>query len=149
MLRSAAGRAPQYARFLAVGLSGVVVNLGIFLLALGVLGGAAGLAFVASTIAFAGAVSWNFVWNYLWTFRGNHRRGLGFHFGAYFAFSLIGLGMNEAVLFLAVRAGTSALLAQGIGILVGSLGNYGFNAVFNFSTPAADLVVEAPAPLEN
>lgn len=148
MWRWAVGRVPQYVRFLAVGVSGVAVNLAIFLAALRLLGAGPPLAVVASTIAFAAAVSWNFVWNYLWTFRDQHRRGIAFHFGAYFGFSLIGFGINEAVLFAGVAVGTSVLLGQGLGILLGSLGNYGFNAAFNFSAPSAPVPDELGTPAD-
>jgi putative flippase GtrA len=123
----------KYLRFLLVGLSGVGVNLGVFVLAEGHLGTSATAALLSSMVAFAVAVNWNFAWNYLWTFRRDRHRGVAVHLGAFVLFSLLGLAINELVLYTALANGLGSLEAQGAGILCGSVVNFGLNARVNFA----------------
>jgi putative flippase GtrA len=86
----------QLFQFGVVGASGYVVNLAIF----AVLTQAFDVHHIAAAVgAFAVAVSNNFVWNRTWTFRetavGGHA---GFQAARFFAVSLVGLGVNLAVL---------------------------------------------------
>lgn len=123
--------ARRFLRFVAVGASGVVVNLGSFwvLLTLGV------HRFVASPIAIEVSIVWNFLWNNYWTFADrelvgrNRVRGL--------RFNLVSLGT------LALSFGTFlglqwldpdglTLLHQAAGIVPGVLVNYFLNAYWTF-----------------
>ncbi len=142
-VREAPGRRvlPQYGQFLLVGLTGVVVNLIVFSLALGALTGrptldlAGSLTFtsthagvdvratlLASVIAFAVATAWNFVLNNAWTFRtrGTHQHGTRARLGLYYVVSLGSLGINELVLYLLVFL-VPPLWGQGAGIVAGSV----------------------------
>jgi putative flippase GtrA len=138
----------KYGKFLLVGLTGVVVNLIVFALVLdaispsptfnllaSVLRSASTHSvdpiadFAASAVAFVVATLWNFLFNNLWTFRasGTHRHPFSHRLGLYYGVSLGSLAVNEAVLF-ALAFSTAPLIAQGVGIVAGSvvgfIGNY-------------------------
>jgi dolichol-phosphate mannosyltransferase len=119
------------AKFLVVGASGVVVNLGLFSLLLGL-----GMSkFAASPIAIEVSIISNFLLNNYWTFRtrkvkaGVHVRGLKFN-----VVSLLSLGVSYTtfvVLSLAMPSG-SPQLHQFIGIIPATLVNYLLNSYWTF-----------------
>ncbi len=128
------------AKYCTVGGTGIVVNLLVFSAAREVLGPAALLALVASTVAFGVATVWNFTWNYLWTFQDRHSRPLLHHGVGFAGASLAALSVNLLVLY-ALQSSISALLAQFLGILSGTAIGFALNRWLNFS---ALRWVEAP-----
>ena len=123
--------AATFLRFAAVGLSGVVVNLGLFalLLALGV------HKYVASPVAVESAIIWNFFWNNYWTF--SHRdltgrtriRGLKFNL-----VSFVTLGINFAtfVSLSVLFPDAAPVLLQAAAILPSTAVNYFANSYWTF-----------------
>ncbi len=129
--------AASFVRYSIVGASGVLVNLGIYLLALrGLAPGYTGV-LIASTVAFAGALLWNFAGNFLWTFRGEARGSVLYHLGLYAAIQLVSYALNESVLagWLLVDPGAK-IAAQLIGVLAGSVWGYAANRRWNFRSAA-------------
>jgi len=142
-----------YGKFLVVGLTGVVVNLVVFVVTVDGLSGtpitnfygsalhfasktAANpfLYFVGSAVAFVVATLWNFAFNSLWTFRTEigHRYSPSRRLGLYFGVSLGSLAVNEAVL-LATESLIPPLFGQGFGIVAGSIVGFLGNSRFTFA----------------
>ncbi len=109
----------QLVRFLAVGLSGYVVNLLVFWLST-----VAGMHYIpAAVVAFAVAWVNNFALNRHWTFRaageGEVAQGL-----RYLLVCLVALGANLIILHVLVDAGLAELYAQAIAIILVTPLNY-------------------------
>src|SRR5437870_2946265 len=102
----------ELAKFCAVGASGYIVNLLVYV---ALLDGADLHYRLAATGSFLVAVTNNYLWNRLWTFR----RGRG-HFGhqglRFFVVSVIVYVGNLAILTLLVRVGLGKIVAQAIAI---------------------------------
>ncbi len=126
------GLARQFLQFAIVGGLGTVTNLAIFfvsvdLLDFPALGGA--------TVAFAVAVTQNYVLNEAWTFqRGGKRQLAGRRFGKFVFFSLLALGINLAVLQWLIQNYTFPLLVipQAVGIGAATLFNFGASRLVTF-----------------
>jgi putative flippase GtrA len=118
----------QLARFCAVGLSGFVVNLGVYAL----LVRGAGLHYLlAATLSFLVAVTSNYTWNRLWTFR--HQRGhVGYQGLRFFVVSTFALGANLLVLYLLVELGVDKLPAQAAAIVLVTPLNFVGNKLWSF-----------------
>jgi putative flippase GtrA len=130
----AAARRPaswwQLLRFGLVGLSGYLINLGVFAL----LSGALDVHYAIAAIgAFAVAVSSNFFWNRHWTFAAGDGHA-GFQAARFFAVSIAALLINLAVLEALVR-GTSLgdLSAQAIAVAVAMPFNFLGNKLWTFA----------------
>jgi len=147
-----AGVAVRYGKFLIVGLTGVVVNLIVFVLVLYAirptdLDGLVALAthltggsrvaaidlIAASCGAFVVATLWNFNLNNLWTFRTTrgHRHAVGRRMQIYYLVSLGSLAVNEVALYL-LTAHFAPIAAQGIGIIAGSVVGFVGNQQLTF-----------------
>jgi dolichol-phosphate mannosyltransferase len=130
----AAARRPaswwQLLRFGLVGLTGYLVNLGVFALLSGVLGVHYAIAAIG---AFAVAVSSNFFWNRHWTFAAGDGHA-GFQAARFFAVSIAALLINLAVLE-ALVGGTSLgdLSAQAIAVAVAMPFNFLGNKLWTFA----------------
>lgn len=143
----------RYGKFLLVGLTGVVVNLVVFILAVdaishtpvsnfysSVLHFASKTApnpllyLVGSAVAFAVATLWNFALNSLWTFRTDADRKYSptRRLGLYFGVSLGSLTVNEVVL-LATQTVLPPLIGQGFGIVAGSVVGFVGNNRYTFA----------------
>ena len=110
----------QLARFCAVGLSGFVVNLGVYAL---LVRGATG--------SFLVAVTSNYTWNRLWTFR--HQRGhVGYQGLRFLVVSTFALGANLLVLYLLVELGVDKLPAQAAAIVLVTPLNFVGNKLWSF-----------------
>ncbi len=146
----------RYGKFVLVGLTGVVVNLIVFILTLDALtrgatfdlyGGLLHSAsanssnpldnFAASGAAFVVATLWNFTWNNLWTFRSEvgHRHSVSLRLGLYYGVSLGSLAVNEVVLF-AMSLLFPPLFGQAVGIAAGSVVGFGGNHRYTFAETA-------------
>lgn len=150
---------PQFGQFILVGLTGVVVNLIVFSLALASFTGHVNLdlwssltrastqstgsvaeTLLASIIAFVVATLWNFTLNSLWTFRTGraHYHSTRRRLLLYYLVSLASLGVNELVLYLLLAA-VPPLYGQAVGIVAGSVVGFIGNRRITF-------VEVAPAP---
>lgn len=114
----------QFAQFAIVGGLGMITNLACFFTMVD-LGGTN--PFAGSFASFSVAVSQNYALNELWTFNasGGNRLGAA-RYAKFVTSSLLGLGVNLALLGLLLRTGEFPLLIvpQFIGILGGTLVNY-------------------------
>jgi len=131
---SAAARRPaswwQLAKFGLVGVSGYVINLGVFAL----LSGNFGLHHAIAAIgAFLVAVSSNFFWNRHWTFTAGDGHA-GFQAMRFFAVSVAALLINLAVLEALVSgASFGALGAQAIAVAIAMPFNFLGNKLWTFA----------------
>ena len=99
----------QLARFCAVGLSGFVVNLGVYAL----LVRGAGLHYLlAATLSFLVAVTSNYTWNRLWTFR-QQRGHVGYQGLRFFVVSTVALGANLSSCTCSSELGVGKLVGPG------------------------------------
>lgn len=119
----------QLFKFALVGGSGYAVNLLVF----AVLTGGLSLHHIPAAIgAFAVAVTNNFVWNREWTFAAGDGHA-GFQAVRFFVVSLIGLGLNLAILELLVAgAGIAELPAQAIAVALTMPVNFVGNKLWTF-----------------
>jgi putative flippase GtrA len=60
--------------------------------------------YVANTFSFSAAVFSNFLWNSIWTFRGAFRGRKRHRFIPFLLVSIIGLGINQVILYVAHEA---------------------------------------------
>lgn len=118
-------------KFMLVGLSGVGINMAVYLSL---------MAFnvhylVAAVLSFAAAVTNNFMWNFCWTFKG---RALGksmqFKYLSFLLISLVNLGVNLVLLKVLVESvHINPTLAQLLAIGLVSLLNFAMNYTITFS----------------
>jgi putative flippase GtrA len=130
----AAARRPdswwQLIKFGLVGISGYLINLGVFALLSGSLGTHHILAAIG---AFAVAVSSNFFWNRHWTFAAGHGHA-GFQAARFFTVSIAALLINLVVLE-ALVGGTALgdLACQAIAVAVAMPFNFLGNKLWTFA----------------
>ncbi len=129
--RRALGRSENWIellKFSAVGLSGYVVNLVVYVSLLK----GAGLHYLpAATCSFVVAVTNNYVWNRHWTFRS--RRGHFYLQGArFFLVSLAALLLNLAFLWVLVELGAGAILAEAAAIVLVMPFSFSANKLWSF-----------------
>ncbi|HEX2096571.1 MAG TPA: GtrA family protein [Solirubrobacterales bacterium] len=130
----AAARRPaswlQLLKFGLVGSSGYVINLGVFVLLVDLLGAYHSLAAVG---AFCVAVTNNFLWNRHWTFDAGEDRA-AFQAPRFLVVSVAALVLNLAVLeALIAGAGVGSLLAQAIAVAVAMPFNFVGNKLWTFA----------------
>lgn len=123
-----AGNWWQFARFAAVGASGYVVNLAVFAVMVGPV--ASGHR-IAATVAFAVAVSNNFMWNRHWTFRAGAGHA-GFQAARFLTVSVGAFLLSLLVLELLVRAGVPEVGAQAAAIVCATPVNFVGNRLWSF-----------------
>lgn len=129
--RRALGRSENWielAKFSVVGLSGYLVNLVVYITLLK----AADLHYLpAASCSFVVAVTNNYFWNRHWTFRS--RRGhLYFQGMRFFVVSLAALGLNLALLWVLVKLGADAILAEATAIVLVMPFSFGANKLWSF-----------------
>jgi dolichol-phosphate mannosyltransferase len=120
----------QLFKFGAVGVSGYAVNLVVF----AVFTQALGVHHIAAAIAaFCVAVTNNFFWNRHWTFEAGEGHA-GFQAARFFTVSIVGLGVNLAVLALLVDVlGLSELPSQALAVAVAMPVNFVGNKLWTFT----------------
>lgn len=127
--------AERFVRFALVGALGTAVDFAVLnLLVLGL-----GMPkFLANTFSFSAGALNNFTWNRLWTFPESRQRPLGRQLGQFFAVSLGGLAINQA-LFLSLDhwlfPGWGPLgynLAKAIAVVVVLFWNFGANRIWTY-----------------
>jgi dolichol-phosphate mannosyltransferase len=121
----------QLAKFVAVGASGYVVNLGVFSLC--------SVAFnlhhvAAATIAFLVAVTNNFWWNRHWTF-GARSGSAAFQAPRFFAVSVVAFLVQVGILEALVQAGLPDVVSQAISVAAVTPLNFLGNKLWSFRQP--------------
>ena len=117
----------QLAKFCAVGASGYVVNLAVYIALVG-----AGMHYsLAAACSFLVAVTNNYTWNRLWTFR-NQRGHIGFQGLRFLVVALIALAANEVILAGLVNLGVGKVVAQAIAIVLVTPINFVGNKLWSF-----------------
>jgi putative flippase GtrA len=118
--------------YVAVGVSGIFVNLVVFVSLLHLGGASTPSILLASAGAFAVATVWNFVWNFAWAFEGLSHRSLRHHLAVYLGIQAGVLGAGLALLYLGVAFGAAPVIGQAIAILGGSVLGFVMNSRWNF-----------------
>lgn len=119
----------QLGKFLLVGLSGYVVNLVVFTLAVKVLDVHH---IAAATLAFAVAVLNNFWWNRHWTF-GAREGHAGFQAARFFAVSVTAFVIQVTILQLLISvAGLPVVASQAISLVLATPVNFVGNKLWSF-----------------
>jgi putative flippase GtrA len=118
----------QLGRFCVVGLSGYLINLGVYAFLQVVLD----VHYLPAAVgSFLVAVASNYTWNRLWTFRGQ-RGHVAYQGIRFLVVSTAALGANLVVLYILVEAGLAALPAQAIAIVVVTPLNFIGNKLWSF-----------------
>lgn len=127
--------AERFVKFALVGVLGTAVDFSVLNLLILGLGMPKAL---ANTFSFSAGALNNFSWNRVWTFPESRQRPLGRQFGQFFAVSLGGLAINQA-LFLSldrwVFTGWGTLgynLAKAIAVVVVLFWNFGANRIWTY-----------------
>ncbi|CQR72146.1 GtrA-like protein [Sporomusa ovata DSM 2662] len=121
----------MFAKFSVIGLSGVGVNMAVYvpLMAMGI------NYMTAAVVSFLAAVTNNFIWNLLWTFKGRALdKSLRRKYILFVACSIINLLVNLAILKVLVeQAGINATVAQLIAIAATGVLNFALNYAITFN----------------
>jgi dolichol-phosphate mannosyltransferase len=119
----------QLLQFGLVGVSGYVVNLAVFAVAVGPFDVHH---ILAAIIAFCVAVTNNFWWNRHWTF--DARQGhAGFQAARFFTVSVLALLINLVALELLIRGGMGDLPAQAVAVAIAMPFNFIGNKLWTFA----------------
>ena len=118
-------------KFMIVGLSGVVINMAVYLSLMMI----QVHYLAAAVLSFTVAVTNNFIWNLLWTFKGRAPgKSTQFKYWSFLIISLVNLGVNLVLLKLLVEsAGLNPTLGQFVAIGLVSLLNFVMNYTITFS----------------
>jgi putative flippase GtrA len=134
-LRARAGHAlrqrsnwAQLAKFCAVGASGYVVNLLVYV---ALLDGADLHYRLAASGSFLVAVTNNYLWNRLWTFHGE-RGHVAYQGARFFVVALLALIANLVALEVLIRLGLPEIAAQAIAIVLVTPINFVGNKLWTF-----------------
>jgi dolichol-phosphate mannosyltransferase len=121
----------MFAKFSVIGLSGVGVNMAVYvpLIAMGI------SYMTAAVVSFVVAVTNNFIWNLLWTFKGRAvDKSLRRKYISFVACSVVNFVANLAVLRVLVEQfGINAMIAQLIAIGITGVLNFALNYVITFN----------------
>jgi putative flippase GtrA len=115
-------------KFSAVGTTGYLLNLGVYVALLD----GVGLHYLpAAVCSFVVAVSNNYFWNRQWTFR--HRRGHVYYQGMrFFVVSVAALGLNLTLLRGLVALGVGKIVAQAVAIVFVMPFSFSANKLWSF-----------------
>jgi len=121
----------MFAKFSVIGLSGVGVNMAVYvpLMAMGI------SYMTAAVLSFLAAVTNNFIWNLLWTFKGRALdKSLRRKYTLFVACSIINLLVNLAILKVLVeQVSINAMVAQLIAIAATGVLNFALNYAITFN----------------
>jgi putative flippase GtrA len=117
-------------KFALVGLSGVVVNMAIYMSVIAVHDNY----LIAAGCSFGAAVTNNFIWNVLWTFKGRAvNRSVVRKYVNFFVISTLNLGVNLLILqFLVESLHVHQIMAQFVAIAMASGLNFSLNYWITF-----------------
>ena len=136
----------RFVKFSIVGLSGTLVNLAVYALAV-----QSGLYYMtAAVVSFLFAVTNNFYWNFRWTFRGKAPgRSLRNKYFRFLGFSVLNLGFNLLLLrALVENLNLDKTLAQLVAIGIVSVLNFAMNTRFTFNEKAGYRLTAEPGEEE-
>jgi len=133
-------------KFAIVGLTGVVVNMSVYIPAAALFGNY----LLAAICSFSVAVTSNFIGNLLWTFKGRARgKSIRQKYLSFFMISVINLGLNLAILRLLVEYfAVSETLAQLCAIALVSVCNFVLSYLIPFGEVSKPQKKEALANYE-
>ena len=132
----------RFIKFSVVGLSGTVVNMSVYAIAV-----QSGLYYMAAAVvSFLFAVTNNFYWNFHWTFKGQAaERSLRNKYFRFLGFSVINLGVNLLLLgFFVENMDMDKTLAQLLAIGTVSILNFAMNARFTFGEKSGGQISAEP-----
>ena len=119
----------KFLKFCVVGFSGMVVDFGTTWLCKEKFGWNK---YVSNSIGFTLAATNNYLWNRLWTFQSNNAN-IPIEYGKFFLISVIGLGINNFVIYLLhEKLKLNFYFAKIFAIGVVSIWNFGMNYLFTF-----------------
>lgn len=119
----------KFLKFCVVGFSGMVVDFGTTWLCKEKLGWNK---YVSNSIGFVLAATNNYLWNRLWTFQSTNTN-IPVEYGKFFLISIIGLGINNLVVFLLHgKLKMNFYLAKLLAIGVVTIWNFTMNYWFTF-----------------
>lgn len=107
----------QFVKFCIVGASSTLIDFAIYLWLIeivhlqGVVGSVEGGRALAQCCSFLFAVTNGFIWNSRWTFHETHREGRHERYGKFVLTNMVGLALNQAVLWAASRAVPAGVVA--------------------------------------
>lgn len=123
-------------RFAVVGVSGIVVNMGVLALLTKVWDVNVD---IAGLIAIELSIINNFVWNNFWTWSGEKKTSIWNRFIKYHLVTLVSGGVNYVtLLYLHKSAGLDELIANSIGIILGTAINFILNHYWTFQRADSD-----------
>ena len=131
----------RFSKFLVVGITGFIVDFGVFNLLIGAVGIQAVSIFgivikgavIAQAISFSLAAINNFTWNRYWTYPDSRSKPILRQFGMFFVLSLIGLLIRTPIF--ALFSGPMVALAESM--------QYGvFAGLINFATSTLHISIE-------
>ncbi|MDR0413492.1 MAG: GtrA family protein [Dysgonamonadaceae bacterium] len=119
----------KFLKFCLVGLSGMVIDFGItWLLKERIKINK----YIANSCGFALAALSNYLWNRIWTF-GSHNEHITAEFLSFFLISLLGLGLNNFVLWVVSdRLKQNFYFSKVLAIGIVTVWNFGMNFIFTF-----------------
>jgi putative flippase GtrA len=89
--------------------------------------------YIANSCGFILAASSNYLWNRIWTFKSQNNQ-IGTEYLSFFAISLIGLGLNNFIIWiLSDKLKWNFYLSKIVAIGIVTLWNFGMNFFFTFS----------------
>lgn len=122
----------QFIRFCLVGLTNTLIDFSVYLLLTRFFGFWSKHYLVANFIAFSTAATWSYFFNKYWTFQ-DQAKPQAVQFIKFFAVSLIGLCINETILFSLVHfLKLYDLIAKACAIAVVTLWNFSANKYWTF-----------------
>ncbi len=125
----------QFVKFVIVGFTNTVLDFGIYVALTRLSEFWREHYLWANVIAFSIAVVNSYIWNRRWTFR-NTQRAIHIQFAKFALVSIVGLGLNEAVLALLVSAaGFYDIAAKAAAVAVVTVWNFAANRFWTFSVP--------------
>ncbi|MBU6343030.1 MAG: GtrA family protein [Bacteroidetes bacterium] len=121
----------KFIKFGIVGFSGVGVDFGTTWLCKEKMGINR---YLANSIGFSAAVISNYILNRLWTFHSTDP-GIALQFGKFLVVALVGLGLNNAILFwLHEQKGKQFYFSKLLATAIVMLWNFGANYLFTFKS---------------
>lgn len=119
----------KFLKFCVVGFSGMVVDFGITWLCKEKFGWNK---YVSNSLGFILAATNNYLWNRLWTFQSTNKN-IPVEYGKFFLISIIGLGINNLVVYLLHgKLKLNFYLAKIFAIGVVTIWNFVMNYLFTF-----------------
>jgi len=119
----------RFLKFSVIGLSGMIIDIGTtWLLKEKVKINK----YIANSCGFILAASSNYLWNRIWTFQ-SHNRNIGTEYFSFISISLIGLGLNNFIIWiLSDKMKWNFYLSKIIAIGIVTLWNFGMNFIITF-----------------